>query len=122
MGIIKMKKVIYIGSVQKDIEAFSIKIRQRIMSALTVISVELELSPKEFKYMPIVGVGCYELRLKIDRQYRVFYVAKFHEAIYVLHAFVKKTEKTSKSDIILGAARYKALLNYRREKKYDKKD
>lgn len=117
-----MKKIIYVGSTQKDIEAFPVKARQRIVTALTVISSELELSPKEFKYMPAVGAGCYELRLKIDRQYRVFYVAKFHEAIYVLHAFVKKTEQTSKTDITLGADRYKALLSYRRGKKYDKKD
>lgn len=117
-----MKKVIYVGSAQKDIEAFPVKARQRIVTALTVISAELELSPKEFKYMPTVGTGCYELRLKIDRQYRVFYVAKFHEAIYVLHAFVKKTEQTSKTDITLGADRYKSLLAYRRGKKYDKKN
>lgn len=117
-----MKKITYVGSAQKDIEAFPVKARQRIMTALTVISAELELSPKEFKYMPSVGIGCYELRLKIERQYRVFYVTKFHEAIYVLHAFVKKTQQTSKTDIALGVTRYKALLNYRREKRYDKKD
>lgn len=117
-----MKKVVYVGSVQKDIASFSEKARQRIMTALTAISAELDLSPKEFKYMPTVGAGCYELRLKIDRQYRVFYVAKFIEAIYVLHAFVKKTQQTSKLDIALGSARYKALLNYRKEKKYAEKD
>ena len=117
-----MKKVIYAGSVQKDIAAFSAKVRQRIMTALTAISAELTLSPKEFKYMPAVGAGCYELRLKIDRQYRVFYVAKFTEAIYVLHAFVKKTQQTSKLDIALGVDRYRALLNYRKEKKYVEKD
>ena len=112
----------YVGNAQKEIEAFPVKARQRIMMALTVVSAGLELSPKEFKYMPTIGTGCYELRLKIDRQYRVFYVAKFHEAVYVLHAFVKKTEQTSKINIELGGRRYKALLNHRREKKYDKKD
>lgn len=117
-----MKKVTYLGSVQKDIEFFPSKARQRIMTALTVISAGLELSPKEFKYMPTVGAGCYELRLKIDCQYRVFYVVKFNEAVYVLHAFVKKTQQTSKADIELGLTRYKALLNHRKEKKYDKKD
>ena len=116
-----MKKVIYVGSTQKDIGAFPVKVRQRIMTALTVISAELELSPKEFKYMPTVGTDCDELRLEIDRQYRVFYLAKFHEAIYVLHAFVKKTEQTSKADINLGAERYKALLAHRREKNMTKK-
>jgi len=117
-----MKKVSYVGNVQKDIRAFPAKSRQRIMTALTVISAELDLSPKEFKYMPTVGASCYELRLKINRQYLVFYLTKYHESIYILHAFVKKTQQTSKADIELGATRYKALLNYRREKKYDKKD
>lgn len=92
------------------------------MTGLTVISAGLELKPKDFKYMPVIAVGCYELRLKIDRQYRVFYVAKFTEAIYVLHAFVKKTQKTPQRDIELGNARYKALIDYRREKKHDRKD
>ncbi len=117
-----MKKVTYVGSVQKDIMSFPEKVRQRMMTALTVVSAGLDLGPKEFKYMPTVGTGCYELRLKIDKQYRIFYVVKFHEAIYVLHAFVKKTQQTGKADIELGSARYKALLDYRREKKYDKKD
>lgn len=117
-----MRKVTYVGSSQKDIEAFPDKAKQRIMTALTVIRANLDLSPKEFKYMPTVGIGCYELRLKIDKQYRVFYIAKFHEAVYVLHAFVKKTQQTAKSDIELGATRYKALLKYRQEKKHDQKD
>ncbi len=117
-----MKKVIYVGSVQKDIQSFPVKARQRMMTALTVISAGVALSPKEFKYMTTVGAGCYELRLKIDRQYRVFYVAKFNEAVYVLHAFVKKTQQTNKKDLDLGVSRYKALLHYRKEKKYDRQD
>jgi phage-related protein len=117
-----MKKIIYVGTVQKDISLFPERARQRIITALTAISAELDLSPKEFKYMPTIGIGCYELRLKIDKQYRVFYVAQFQEAIYVLHAFVKKTQQTSKLDVALGASRYKALLNYRKEKKYAEKN
>jgi len=44
------------------------------------------------------------------------YVAKFSEAVFVLHAFVKKTPKTSKKDIDLGAQRYKALIKSRNTK------
>jgi len=58
--------------------------------------------------MPIVGPGTYELRLQTDDAYRVFYIAKFQEAVYVLHAFQKKTQKTSKRDIALGQQRYDA--------------
>jgi phage-related protein len=60
-------------------------------------------------------VGTYELRIKADKQYRIFYIAKFEEAIYVLHAFVKKTQETSQQDIEKGKERYKALLQYRHE-------
>lgn len=117
-----MKKITYIGSIQKNISAFPEKARSRIMMALTMVCADLELNPKEFKYMPSVGVGCYELRIKVDKQYRVFFIIKFHEAIYLLHAFVKKTQQTSKSDIDLGSVRYKALIQYRKEMKYDKRD
>ena len=60
------------------------------------------------------GSGVYELRVKTDKPYRVFYVAKFKEAIYVLHAFIKQTEQTDKKEIEKGKMRYKALLNERR--------
>jgi phage-related protein len=46
----------------------------------------------------------------------VIYVARFEEAIYVLHAFEKKTQKTRKADIALARARYKALAEERKRK------
>jgi phage-related protein len=58
--------------------------------------------------MPIIGPGTYELRLQTDDAYRVFYIAKFQEVVYVLHAFQKKTQKTSKHEIALGQQRYEA--------------
>jgi phage-related protein len=117
-----MKKITYVGSVQKEIFSFPEKARQRLMTALTMVSAEVDLSPKDFKYMPAVGAGCYELRVRLNNQYRILYVAKFQEAVYVLHAFIKKTEQTSKADIELGEKRYRAMINYRGEKKYDRKD
>jgi phage-related protein len=42
--------------------------------------------------MPDVGAGVMEIRLHCDNEFRVFYVARFEEAVYVLHAFVKKTK------------------------------
>jgi phage-related protein len=66
--------------------------------------------------METVGAGVKEIRIRFEKAYRVFYVAKFNEAVYVLHAFVKKTQKTSKKDIDLGSQRYKALINSRNTK------
>jgi phage-related protein len=61
-----------------------------------------------------VGAGVYEIRIHAPEAYRVFYVAKFEEAIYVLHAFQKKTQKTAKRDIEIGRQRYSAVQNRRR--------
>ncbi len=55
-----------------------------------------------------------EIRIHHDNEFRIFYVARFSEAIYVLHVFVKKTQTTRPADIALGKARYAALIQARR--------
>jgi phage-related protein len=70
--------------------------------------------PSDFKPMTIVGSGVAELRVRLPSgAYRVFFVAKFAKAIYVLHAFEKKTQKTSQQDIAIGQQRYKQMLQHR---------
>lgn len=60
--------------------------------------------------MKTVGAGAYEVRYRDDNgAFRVIYVAKYDNAVYVLHAFQKKTQKTSKADIELAASRYKLI-------------
>jgi predicted XRE-type DNA-binding protein len=62
----------------------------------------------DWKPMSTVGAGAGEIRIKDEAGiYRVIYVAKFEEAVYVLHVFEKKTQKTRKADIALAKARYK---------------
>jgi phage-related protein len=70
--------------------------------------------------MPEIGPGTLEIRVHSGGEYRVFYVARFEEAVYVLHCFAKKTEKTSQVDIGLGKQRYRAVLE-RRKYEGDKK-
>lgn len=72
--------------------------------------------PSDWKPMETVGAGVREIRIRVNKAYRVLYVAKFSEAIYVLHAFEKKTPKTSKSDIELASSRYRQLVNERTKK------
>lgn len=72
--------------------------------------------PADFKSMSDVGAGVMEIRLHGDNEFRVFYVARFEEAVYVLHCFVKKTQATRKADIELGKHRYSALLEARKAK------
>lgn len=65
--------------------------------------------------MSIVGPGVAELRIHDDVEHRVLYVARFGEAIYVLHAFPKKTQSTSLRDIDIGRRRYREALRWRQE-------
>ena len=64
------------------------------------------------------GARTREIRIReASGIYRVMYIAKFEEGIYVLHCFQKKTQVTSKRDRAIAAARYRAVVNVRREKK-----
>ncbi len=65
--------------------------------------------PSDFKPMLTVGAGAYEVRIKVGTQWRVIYVANRGNAVYVLHAFQKTTQKTAKRDIDLAAYRYKQI-------------
>lgn len=110
-----MKEIIYCGNSAKDISDFDTKAKQRILRLLDMLQAGLDMHPKDFKYMGVVGEGVYELRVRMSKQYRVFYVAKFKEAIYVLHGFIKKTQNTSRRDIEVGIQRYKYIISYRGE-------
>ena len=76
--------------------------------------VQSGLDPSDWKPMSSVGPGVRESRVRSGRQHRVFYVAKFEEGIYVLHAFEKKTQRTSKVDLELVRPRFRGVLRSRR--------
>ena len=61
--------------------------------------------------MPTIGPGVREIRVRdVAGAFRVIYVAKFADAVYVLHCFQKKAEKTSKMDLELAGKRYRDLM------------
>ena len=61
--------------------------------------------------MPTIGKGVWEIRVKDETgQFRVIYTAKLKDAVYVLHCFQKKTQKTAVSDIELSNKRLRELL------------
>jgi len=99
------KPLVWIGSAREDLRQFPAGARRR--SGFELRAVQRGDEPTDCKPMPIIGSGTYELRLQTDNAYRVFYIAKLQEAVYVLHAFQKKTQKTTKHDIALGQQRYK---------------
>jgi phage-related protein len=71
------------------------------------MTVQLGGTPTDFKPIPSVGSGAYEIRVRdVAGAFRAVYVTKFSDAIYVLHAFQKKTQKTAMSDIALARRRY----------------
>jgi phage-related protein len=73
--------------------------------------------PADWKPMVTVGPGVHELRISTTRAHRVFYIAKFAEAIYVIHAFEKRTRTTSQRDIELARTRLGQLLRQRKGRK-----
>ena len=67
--------------------------------------------------MPSVGLGVNEIRVREGGgAFRVFYVARFAEAIYVLHAFQKQAQKTAKADIDLARRRFRDLVQERNQR------
>ncbi|MDE3116937.1 MAG: type II toxin-antitoxin system RelE/ParE family toxin [Pseudomonadota bacterium] len=73
-------------------------------------------APDDWKPMNSVGKGVKEIRIRDEAgAFRIIYIAQFADAVYVLHCFQKKTEKTSKADLDLAAARYRELLKELRQ-------
>jgi phage-related protein len=72
--------------------------------------VQRGLDPDDWKPMQTIGAGVREIRVRdVTGAFRVVYVATFVEAVYVLHAFAKKTQRTSPRDVALARSRFKDL-------------
>jgi phage-related protein len=76
-------------------------------------SIRFSKKPMTIKPIRWVGAAREEIQSLPEDAYRVFYIARFEEAIYVLHAFQKKTQKTAKKNIEVGQKRYQQLLQNR---------
>jgi phage-related protein len=101
------KPLKFVGSSKDDLMDFPFEARRDAGHELW--QVQAGLMPSDFKPMPGVGSGAYEIRIHVQGEWRVIYVAKHVEAVYVLHAFQKKTAKTRKEDVDLAARRYKQI-------------
>jgi phage-related protein len=77
--------------------------------------VQQRLDPDDWKPMPTVGPGVREIRIRVGGTYRVFYVTTRAAAIYVLHAFEKKTRKTAARDLDIGRKRFQAFGKLRHQ-------
>ncbi|HEX3131058.1 MAG TPA: type II toxin-antitoxin system RelE/ParE family toxin [Thermoanaerobaculia bacterium] len=75
------------------------------------------LMPTDWKPMGGVGQGVNEIRIHTDVEHRVMYVAKFEEAVYVLHAFEKRSRQTRETDLSLARERLRQVEALRREER-----
>ena len=103
-----MKTLRFVGSSLDDLKNFPAEARRE--AGFELDAVQRGLMPSDFKPMLAVGAGAYEIRVRVLGEWRIIYVAKFERAVYVLHAFQKKTQKTAKADIDLAANRYRRLV------------
>lgn len=107
-----MKPILWLGSSRADLKAFPTDARR--VAGFQLRLVQLGSDPNDWKPFRTVGPGVREIRVHTGLEHRVVYVATFAEAVYVLHAFVKKSAKTAQRDIHLARARFEALLAEKR--------
>jgi len=99
------KSLNWIGSSLKDLTAFPDDAKR--VAGYQLYRIQQGLNPENWKPFKSVGAGVKEIRISEDKGvFRVMYVAKFEDAVYILHSFQKKTRKTAKKDIDIAKARY----------------
>ncbi len=110
------KEIRWVGTAYSDLLAFPGVARRSAGFQLGKIQVGLD--PDDWKPFDDVGAGVREIRIREGSGiYRVMCVAKFDEAVYVLHCFQKKTQATGKKDKLITEARYRAILRARKTSK-----
>lgn len=103
-----MKLVIFLGGALGDLRAFPDDARRE--AGLQLGRVQRGLEPADWKPLKAAGQGVREIRIRdVSGAFRVIYVTTFGDAVYVLHAFQKKTQKTSQRDVNLAAERFREL-------------
>ena len=103
-----LKPVEWVGDSLKCVRKFVKPVRQQLGYELEPVQHDME--PSDWKPMTTVGPGVNEIRIHVEGEHRIFYMAKLRRAIYVPHVFRKKTRKTSKADIDLARARFQEAL------------
>lgn len=109
------KEIRWVGSSYNDLLNFPAEARRQAGFQLSKVQAGLE--PEDWKPFDGIGAGAREIRIReTNGVFRVMYVAKFEEAVYVLHCFQKKTQTTSPQDKRIAEARYRAIVSARKGK------
>lgn len=114
---IKKNTIWYSERLRDEVRQWPIEVREEMGGQLN--KVEYGGEPDDFKPMHSIGAGVNEIRVsQKGDQYRLIYIAKFEEAVYVLHAITKKkTQKTWQSDIEITKKRFSELVERRKKTK-----
>lgn len=108
-----MKPVAFCGDSLDALRAFPEEARQD--AGFQIHKVQNGENPDDWKPMATIGSGVREIRIRDEAgAFRVIYLAKLEDAIYILHCFQKKTQATSEKDKELARKRYKELMKERR--------
>jgi len=108
-----MKQLIWMGNSKKALLKFPPDAQHD--AGWQLENVQYGGKASDFKPMSSIGQGVEEIRIWVaSGTYRVIYIARFAEAVYVLHAFQKKTQQTSPKDVALARSRFEELLVERR--------
>jgi len=102
-----MKPLRFVGSSLDNLRSFPAEARRH--AGFELYAIQRGLEPSDWKPMKTVGSGVREIRIRVLGEWRILYVAKFADAVYILHAFQKKTQKTRRSDIEIARRRYKQI-------------
>ncbi|MFZ1626045.1 MAG: type II toxin-antitoxin system RelE/ParE family toxin [Gammaproteobacteria bacterium] len=110
------KEIRWLGSAFGDLLTFPVEVRRH--AGFQLRKVQAGLDPDDWKPFETAGAGIREIRIReTSGIYRVMYIAKFEEAVYVLHCFKKNTQATTRQDKDITAVRYRAVVNARRIRK-----
>ncbi|WP_029660313.1 type II toxin-antitoxin system RelE/ParE family toxin [Aliihoeflea sp. 2WW] len=105
----RAKTIEFCGSSLDDLRAFPATVRRD--AGYQLDRVQQGLDPNDWKPMTTIGRGVREIRLRdAAGAFRIVYVARLGDAIFVLHCFQKKSQATGKPDIDLATKRYRDLL------------
>ena len=107
------KALVWVGSSREDIRALSREVRRELGFDLRLVQ-QGEM-PRNWKPMTSIGAGVIEIRVRVGGAFRLMYVAKHAEGIYVLHVFQKKSRKTAELDLAVARMRLAAIRRSRVE-------
>jgi len=108
---VTQKRLFWVGSSLRAFHGLPERARLRFSYALDLVQAGHD--PPSWRPMSSVGAGVVEIRVSADGAFRLMFVAKYPEGIYVLHVFQKKSRKTSMLDLEVARARLNAVVRQR---------